>query len=131
CSWSGVTVLTAVCHSYGQLVLCRALSGVGEVVYLPASMSLISDYHGAATRSRAMSFHQSSVYVGSIAGGAISGFVGQFYGWRWSFILFGGCGLLFGAVVGKFLMEPARGRSEQVIPSVAPDQGSLFHEIKA
>ena len=107
-AWSLVTALTAVCHTYGQLVLCRALSGLGEAVYLPASMSLIGDYHSAATRSRAMSLHQSSVYVGTIAGGAISGLVGQFYGWRWSFLLFGSCGLLFGVVVGKFLMEPSR-----------------------
>ena len=127
-AWSLVTALTALCHTYGQLVLCRALSGLGEAVYLPASMSLIGDYHGAATRSRAMSVHQSSVYVGSIAGGAISGLVGQFYGWRWSFILFGSCGLLFGLVVGKFLMEPSRRAARD---SALPAGGNLFHELKA
>jgi MFS family permease len=134
-AWSLITALTAVCHTYGQLVLCRALSGLGEAVYLPASMSLISDYHGSATRSRAMSLHQSSVYVGSIAGGAISGLVGQFYGWRWSFIVFGSCGLLFALVVGKFLMEPARGSAELRAATaslpVSPGSGTLFHELKA
>lgn len=132
-AWSLVTALTAVCHTYGQLVLCRALSGLGEAVYLPASMSLISDYHGAATRSRAMSLHQSSVYVGSIAGGAISGLVGQFYGWRWSFLLFGCCGVLFGVVVGKFLMEPSRGISEQTAASlpIAHGGSGLLYELKA
>jgi MFS family permease len=112
-AWSLITALTAACHTYAELVLCRALSGLGEAVYLPASMSLIGDYHGAGTRSRAMSLHQSSVYIGTIAGGAISGLVGQFYGWRWSFILFGACGLLFGFVVAKFLAEPVRGIAEQ------------------
>jgi predicted MFS family arabinose efflux permease len=132
-AWSLVTALTALCHTYGQLVLCRALSGLGEAVYLPASMSLIGDYHGAATRSRAMSVHQSSVYVGSIAGGAISGLVGQFYGWRWSFIIFGSCGLLFGLVVGKFLMEPSRGQQDAGTASLptAIGGGNLFHELKA
>jgi MFS family permease len=132
-AWSLVTALTAVCHTYAQLVLCRALSGLGEAVYLPASMSLIGDYHSAATRSRAMSLHQSSVYVGSIAGGAISGLVGQFYGWRWSFILFGCCGLLFAVVAGKFLMEPSRGVSGQASAPLSPVNGdsNLFHEIKA
>ena len=113
--WSLVTALTAACHNYAQLVLCRALSGLGEAVYLPASMSLIGDYHGAGTRSRAMSVHQSSVYVGSIAGGALSGLIGQYYGWRWSFLGFGFCGMLFGAVVGKLLKEPVRGGSEQAV----------------
>jgi predicted MFS family arabinose efflux permease len=131
-AWSLVTALTALCHTYGQLVLCRALSGLGEAVYLPASMSLIGDYHGAATRSRAMSVHQSSVYVGSIAGGAISGLVGQFYGWRWSFILFGSCGLLFGVVVGKFLTEPLRGQQEAGTVSLpaATAESNLFRELK-
>jgi MFS family permease len=130
-AWSLVTALTAVCHTYGQLVLCRALSGLGEAVYLPASMSLIGDYHGAGTRSRAMSIHQSSVYVGSIAGGAVSGLVGQYYGWRWSFLLFGFCGLLFGAVVGMFLKEPVRGVSEQQAASSSSAPGTLLQEIKA
>jgi MFS family permease len=131
-AWSLVTMLTAVCHTYGQLVLCRALSGLGEAVYLPASMSLIGDYHGAGTRSRAMSLHQSSVYVGSIAGGAVSGLVGQFYGWRWSFILFGCCGLLFGVVVGKFLQEPVRGSSDRatLLPVTTGEGSSLFEELK-
>jgi MFS family permease len=126
-AWSLVTALTAACHTYVELVLCRALSGLGEAVYLPASMSLIGDYHGAGTRSRAMSFHQSSVYVGTIVGGAISGTVGQFYGWRWSFILFGACGLLFGFVVAKFLEEPVRGISEQQAGTASlPAAGSLL-----
>jgi MFS family permease len=131
-AWSLVTALTAVCHTYGQLVLCRALSGLGEAVYLPASMSLIGDYHGAGTRSRAMSLHQSSVYVGSIAGGAVSGLVGQFYGWRWSFILFGCCGLLVGVVVGKFLQEPVRGSSDRaaLLPVTTGEGSSLFEELK-
>jgi MFS family permease len=131
-AWSLVTALTAACHTYAELVLCRALSGLGEAVYLPASMSLIGDYHGAGTRSRAMSLHQSSVYVGSIAGGAISGLVGQFYGWRWSFILFGACGLLFGFVVAKFLEEPVRGISEQQAgAATSPAAGSLLQQLKA
>jgi MFS family permease len=131
-AWSLVTALTAACHTYPELVLCRALSGLGEAVYLPASMSLIGDYHGAGTRSRAMSFHQSSVYVGSIAGGAISGLVGQFYGWRWSFILFGVCGLLFGFVVAKFLQEPDRGfPGQQTGTASSPAASSLLQQLKA
>jgi len=78
-----------------------------------------------------MSLHQSSVYIGTIAGGAISGLVGQLYGWRWSFILFGACGLLFGFVVAKFLAEPVRGIAEQQAgtPSL-PAPGSLSQQLE-
>ena len=106
--WSVITAATALCRSYWQLTLVRALSGLGEAFYFPASMSLISDYHGADTRSRAMSIHQSSVYAGTVAGGAVSGAVAQFYGWRSSFVLFGGLGVLLGIVLVGFLREPAR-----------------------
>jgi MFS family permease len=124
--WSLVTALTAVCHTYGELVLCRALSGLGEAVYLPASMSLISDYHAAGTRSRAMSLHQSSVYIGSIAGGAIAGWVGQYYGWRWSFVLFGCAGLLFGLMVAKLLKEPRRSITEPTGAGLLPELRTLL-----
>jgi MFS family permease len=110
--WSVATGATAFSRGYWQLILCRALGGLGEAFYFPASMSLISDYH-RETRSRAMSIHQSSVYAGTIVGGAVSGAVGQYYGWRSSFILFGALGVLLALSLWKLLREPARGMSEQ------------------
>lgn len=110
--WSIMTAATALTHSYVQLTVCRALGGLGEAFYFPAAMSLISDYHGAATRSRAMSLHQSSVYAGTIAGGVLSGFVGQYYGWRSSFVLFGVAGIVLGLLLWSLLKEPIRGMSD-------------------
>ena len=110
--WSVITAATAIAHSFAQLIVCRALGGLGEAFYFPAAMSLISDYHGPATRSRAMSLHQSAVYAGSIAGGALSGFMGQSYGWRSSFILFGSLGVALGLVLWGLLREPVRGMAD-------------------
>jgi MFS family permease len=112
--WSLVTVATALSQNYWHLVLFRALEGFGEAFYFPASMALISDYHGSDTRSRAMSVHQSSVYAGTIAGGAIAGVMAQYYGWRSGFYLFGIMGTLLGFVLIVFLKEPKRGQSEVV-----------------
>ncbi|MGJ5816243.1 MFS transporter [Paludibaculum fermentans] len=111
--WSLVTVATAFSTTYWQLVLFRALEGLGEAFYFPASMSLVSDYHGRDTRSRAMAIHQSSVYAGTIAGGAVAGHLGQHYGWRSSFYLFGILGTVLGIVLVALLKEPKRGQSEQ------------------
>jgi MFS family permease len=110
--WSVVTAATAFCHSYPQLIVCRSLGGLGEAFYFPAAMSLISDYHGAATRSRAMSWHQSGVYAGTIAGGAVSGYLGQYYGWHSSFIFFGIAGVLLAITLWGLLKEPPRGLAE-------------------
>lgn len=134
--WSAVTVGTALSTDYAHLVLFRALEGLGEAFYFPASMSLLSDYHGKDTRSKAMSFHQSSVYAGTIAGGALSGYMGQYYGWRSSFYVFGGLGILLGVALLALLKEPARGQSEadvlEDVAHVALDlrQKNIFHSIK-
>ena len=106
--WSLITAATALSTTYLHLVFWRALSGLGEAFYFPASMSLIADYHGSDTRSRAMSFHQSSVYAGTIAGGAVIGFLAQYNGWRFSFTLFGLLGLVVAIALLVFLREPER-----------------------
>ena len=107
--WSVICVSTAVSRTFPQLLRFRAAEGLGETLYYPASMSLISDYHGRETRSRAMGLHQTSVYIGTVAGGFFAGLIGQRYGWRWSFIVFGGSGIALGAILHRFLREPARG----------------------
>jgi MFS family permease len=112
--WSLITIATALSTKYSHLVLFRALEGFGEAFYFPASMSMLSDYHGAGTRSRAMSIHQSSVYAGTIAGGSVAGVLGQHYGWRSSFYLFGSLGILLGVVLLLLLREPARARLSHI-----------------
>lgn len=106
--WSLICMATALCRNFPQLFAFRAAEGLGETIYYPASTSMISAYHGKATRSRALGLHQTSVYVGTIAGGFFAGYIGQEYGWRWSFILFGGLGIVLGVVVSRFVIEPAR-----------------------
>jgi MFS family permease len=106
--WSLITIATALSTRYAHLVIFRALEGLGEAFYFPASMSLISDYHGPSTRSRAMSTHQSSVYIGTAAGGTVAGVLGQHYGWRSSFYLFGSLGVLLAFVLIWTLREPKR-----------------------
>jgi MFS family permease len=112
--WSLICVATALSRRFEHLLVFRAAEGLGETFYYPASTALISDYHGRATRSRALSFHQTSVYVGTIAGGFFAGLIGQHYGWRWSFVVFGGLGMMLGLVLGRFLREPRRGAAERV-----------------
>ncbi len=111
-TWSLVCLATAFSRNFRHLLFFRAAEGLGETSYFPASMSMISDYHGRKTRSRAMGIHQSSVYVGTIAGGFFAGLIGQYYGWRSSFIVFGACGVLLGFLLNRFLREPQRGAAD-------------------
>src|SRR5436190_3140402 len=106
--WSFVTVTTGWCNRLWQFVTVRALEGFGETFYFPASMSLVSDYHGRATRSRALSLHQSSVYAGTIGGSWLGAWFAEQYGWRVGFYFFGSAGLVLALVLMRFLREPER-----------------------
>lgn len=110
--WSLICMSTAWARTFNSLFALRAAEGLGETIYYPAAVSLVSDYHGKTTRSRALGIHQTSVYGGTIAGGFFAGLIGEHYGWRWSFIVFGGLGVLLGFVLNRFLQEPKRGQSD-------------------
>ncbi len=126
--WSIVTGFTALCSKAWQFILVRGAEGLGETVYFPASMSLISDYHSKRTRSRAMSLHQTSVYAGTIGGGALAGWMGQRFGWQAPFILLGIAGVVLGLILAAFIREPQRdeadlresgqAHTEQAVPHV-------------
>ena len=110
--WSFVTVTTGWCSKLWHFITVRALEGFGETFYFPASMSLISDYHDGRTRSRALSFHQSSVYLGSILGSWVGAWFAEHLGWRYGFYVFGGLGMALAAGLFLFLREPRRGQAD-------------------
>ena len=111
-AWSAICIATIFSWDFKHLLFWRAAEGLGETFYYPASMSLVSDYHDSRTRSRAMGLHQTSVYIGTIAGGFFAGLIGQYYGWRLSFIVFGGLGVLLGLALQRHLVEPRRGAAD-------------------
>lgn len=108
--WSVVTLAFSFATKYWHIVALRAIEGFGEAFYFPAAMALISAYHGKDTRSRAMGIHQSSVYIGTVAGGTLGGAMGQYFGWRSSFTLLGLVGMVFGLLLFLFLREPSEQR---------------------
>ncbi len=107
-AWSVVCMTTALARNFRALFLIRSAQGLGETFYFPAAMSMVSDYHGQRTRSRAMSLHQTSVYIGTVAGSFFAARIAESYGWKSSFIVFGGLGILLGLALQRFLAEPQR-----------------------
>lgn len=118
--WSVFTLATAWCGGLTAFLVVRALSGLGETFYFPAAMALISDYHAPGTRSRALSWHQSAVYAGTILGSWIAAELAQYQGWRVPFHYFGPCGLVLALVLSRFLVEPRRGAADGNAAGSAP-----------
>jgi MFS family permease len=111
-AWSLVTGLTGFCAKFWQFATVRALEGAGETFYFPASLSLMSDYHGPRTRSLALALHQSGVYVGTILGGWLGAWFTIHYGWRVGFYFFGATGAGLAIILVRFLRDPVRGGAE-------------------
>lgn len=97
--WSVATVLSGFSTGLFMLILFRSLAtGGGEAFYYPSANSLISQYHHK-TRALAMSIHQTSLYVGIVSSGLISGWIAQHFGWRAAFFCFGSFGILLAFLI--------------------------------
>ena len=121
--WSLVAVATGFARSYHELIFVRAIEGLGEAFYFPASMSLLAAFHDERTRSRAMSFHQTSVYTGTALGGFVAALLARRAGWQAPFLLFGALGMLYAVFLNVRLVEPRREKTEAV------DDSGTFREV--
>ena len=97
--WSFATMFTGLANGVVMLVLMRSIAtGGGEAFFGPANYSLLGQYH-TDTRARAMSIHQTSYYVGVILAGWLAGKIADSLGWKYSFILFGAAGIIWGLIM--------------------------------
>lgn len=94
------TLFTGISNSVFMLILFRSITtGGGEAFYYPAANSLLGQFHHK-TRAMAMSIHQTALYIGIVASGFLAGFIGENFGWRSAFYVFGAAGILWAVVVG-------------------------------
>lgn len=103
--WSVATMLTGFGTGILSLMIFRSLVGAGEAFFGPSNYSLLAGYH-KETRGTAMAIHQTSYYLGVISSGLVAGYIGQHYGWRNTFYVFGLVGILHGLVLAWRLKDP-------------------------
>ncbi len=97
--WSVATMFTGLSNGMIMLVVMRSVAtGGGEAFFGPSNYALLASYH-KETRSFAMSIHQTSYYVGVILSGFVAGYIGQHYGWRSAFLVFGSVGVIHAIVM--------------------------------
>ncbi len=116
-AWSSVMFLTGFVHSTPLLLLTRALLGLAECAYLPASVALIAEHHGPDTRGTAIGLQIAGLNIGLIGGSVVAGYLGQTFGWRIDFFVLGGAGLLLSVVAARVLRDgPAVERTGTNLP---------------
>jgi predicted MFS family arabinose efflux permease len=101
--WSAFTVLSGLSPNGTFLLVCRALLGVSESMFMPAAYALMAAAHGPETRSRAVGIFATSQMVGVAVGGSLSGLVAERLNWRASFWILGTVGILFTWPLWRFL----------------------------
>lgn len=103
--WSVATMFTGLCNGFLMLVLMRSIAtGGGEAFFGPANYSLLAQYHDR-TRAFAMSVHQTAYYIGIIISGYAAGYIGQQWGWRSAFYVFGAIGVIHGIMMAVRLKD--------------------------
>lgn len=103
--WSVATVFVPLSTGFAMLLVLRGLVAVGEGTYYPAATALISDWHQPQMRSRALSIHQTAVFAGAGIGAFTAGVLGDMFGWRAPFVVFGAIGLLVCVGLWKWLRD--------------------------
>ena len=102
--WSAVTYLMGIADTYNEVFFLRALMGISEALYIPAGLSLITDYHQEKTRSLAVGIHMTGLYVGQALGG-FGATVASAYTWETTFHWFGIIGIAYSVVLIIFLHD--------------------------
>jgi MFS family permease len=105
--WSAVTFSMGYATTFNQIYWLRAFMGFSEALYIPAGLSLISDYHTNKTRSLAIGLHMSGIYMGQALGGFGATFATMF-SWQQAFHTFGFIGIAYSFILILFLKDDSR-----------------------
>ena len=116
--WSAFTALGAAVKGFWQLLVCRAMVGVGEAGYGPAAQALIAEFFRGRRRAFAIGVYSVGMAFGGVLGIWLGGVLAERYGWRTAFVAMGAPGLVL-ALLASRLREPRRQAPASVRATVA------------
>ncbi|RJS86928.1 MFS transporter [Candidatus Bathyarchaeota archaeon] len=105
-------ILCHFVHNPYQLMVGRAMIGLGAPLFYAVAMTFVVDLFTAERRGSAMGFFQGVEFIGTILGSSISGYIVSLLGFRKTFLLsslIGALALLLLSISGiRHRMEEAR-----------------------
>jgi MFS family permease len=111
--WSGLTLLTAVTHTYTELLVRHTLVGIGEATFVTIAPTFVADLFAEKKRGRILGVFYLAIPVGSAAGYLLGGYLAPHHGWRFPFYIAAAPGFILALAV-LFLKEPERGGFDSV-----------------
>ncbi len=117
--FSAGTLLTGLGGGVLAFVVFYGMAtGGGEAFYYPPATSLMGQFHDKS-RATALSIHQTALYAGITFSGFFSGYMGQLWGWRAPFYVFGGAGIIWAAVMFLFMRDTPNQKHDTPVARVS------------
>jgi len=92
--WSFATIACALATRYGELLVARAVVGVGEAAYGSVGCALLATLFAERVRSTVLGAFLSAGLVGAVAGVMLGGIVTHHWGWQAGFAVAGAPGIV-------------------------------------
>ena len=118
--WSALTLLTAVTHTYTELLIRHTLVGIGEATFVTIAPTFVADLFAEDRRGRVLGVFYLALPVGSAAGYLLGGNLAPTHGWRFPFYIAAAPGFMLALAV-LFLKEPERGQFDSMKDAAAGD----------
>ncbi len=125
--WSALTLLTAVTHTYWELMVRHTLVGVGEATFVTIAPTFVADLFPERMRGRIFGIFYLAIPVGTAAGYLLGGKLAPHFGWRFPFYIAAFPGFLL-ALAMLFIPEPPRGQFDTL--KETPERGTLLGLIR-
>lgn len=102
------SVLSGMSGSMTQLIIFRAIQGLGAGALVPLGMTIIGDIFTVAERARMQAYFSGVWGFSSVIGPVLGGFITDQWSWRWVFYINLPVGLAAAVIIGLSLQEPVR-----------------------
>jgi MFS family permease len=105
--WSAFTLASGLATNFSQLLVFRALTGVGAAAFVGPAQSMVADYFVLRGRAMAMGVLSAGITLGGVLGIGLGGHLDASYGWRTTLVIVGGPGFLLALLTAR-LRDPVR-----------------------
>ena len=102
------TLLSGLSTSMTQLIVFRAVQGLGAGALVPLAMTIIGDIFTLRERAKMQALFSGVWGLSSVVGPVVGGFITDQISWRWVFFINLPIGVVAALIIGIALKEPPR-----------------------
>ncbi|MGI8786571.1 MAG: MDR family MFS transporter [Pyrinomonadaceae bacterium] len=100
------TMLSGMSASMTQLIIFRAIQGLGAGALVPLGMTIIGDIFTLEERAKMQAYFSGVWGLSSVVGPIVGGFITDQISWRWVFYINLPIGIVAALIIGLALKEP-------------------------